>query len=176
MKKAGTQEVGPAKPDHAPSAKGRGIKTRLRWLLIGTVLGVALSMWAGESLHGPIRSVARHTADVSSALWDRYTEARSSARNMGLEQQITSRFEGDKSIEADQIQVSVEAEGVVTLKGIVADKSVKEKAMELARDTRGVKKVVDHLAILPSPRVVTSPSDADGIEAPALAERPTTRR
>ena len=55
---------------------------------------------------------------------------------------------------ADEIVVEVEDGGAVVLRGIVPDQDHKDRAASLARDTRGVEKVVDELAIRPSARTI----------------------
>ena len=49
------------------------------------------------------------------------------------------------------IDLTVTSDGAVTLTGSVADAKAKARAVELTRETVGVSKVVDTLAIRPAP-------------------------
>jgi hypothetical protein len=74
----------------------------------------------------------------------------------------------------------VEGECTAVLRGLVPDAAAKEKAVALTQDTKGVLKVVDHLAVLPKPRVISIPEtqapSEPGDEVPAVAVRPRPLR
>jgi len=54
------------------------------------------------------------------------------------------------------IELSASADGVITLNGTVADARAKLRAVDLARETVGVTRVVDALAVRP-PAATTAP-------------------
>jgi hypothetical protein len=60
-------------------------------------------------------------------------------------ERVLSRLRTDKSLSASTIEVTV-AEATVTLRGSVPDAALRQRAVELARETLGVEQVVDELA------------------------------
>ena len=63
-----------------------------------------------------------------------------------LATKIHAKFVGDRDIKARDVKVSVE-DGVVTLKGRVLNESEHQLALTLAKNTGGVKQVVDNLDV-----------------------------
>ena len=63
-----------------------------------------------------------------------------------LATKINAKFVGDRDIKARDVKVSAN-EGVVTLKGHVLNESEHQLALTLARNTNGVKQVVDNLDV-----------------------------
>jgi hypothetical protein len=165
---------------------GRGrMMTRLRWTIAGSLLGVGGAAWIGSghgrqgdggTLSGTVQTLVSGFQDASETIQDKYHSARTSARNLGLEQQIESRLRQDKTLDAARIELHVEDEGTAVLKGLVIDEDSKEKAVQLVRDTKGVVKVIDHLAVPPAPRVIVSPTSADKDDTAAVATRPRSVR
>ena len=159
---------------------------RTRWAIAGMILGVIGSSWvgvgrrwpevpAGEAdgmIDGAVRKVARGIEGAATGVRARYNEARGASRNAALVAEVNARLRQDKSLEADQIDVSVEGEGAVILEGQVRDGASKELAVDLARDIRGVVRVEDRLAIPPRSRVFTAASDDDA----STAARPRRTR
>jgi len=64
-----------------------------------------------------------------------------------LTAKIRSKMALDDIVRARTIDVSTTG-GIVTLKGTVGSATEHDQAMRLARDTKGIKEVVDHLKIL----------------------------
>jgi hypothetical protein len=167
--------------DAAGSEAGRA-PSRVRWAIAGAVFGIGVATWvgigrerrgsgeAGGTLDGAVQTIPRGVQDTSAAVGEQLAQARTSARNLGIEQQIAARLHGDKALDAEKIIVQVEDQGTAVLKGLVSDTAAKDKVVALTRDTRGVLKVVDQLAVVPSPRVIVAPP-ADAA-APAVAGRP----
>jgi len=60
---------------------------------------------------------------------------------------IRSKMALDDSVRARTINVST-TDGVVTLEGTIGSASEHDQAVRLARDTKGVKQVVDHLKVV----------------------------
>ena len=174
MKKRAKQSDG----ESGEESRGDGVKTGTRWWVATAVLGLGAAAWAGldrerqRQAEGTVRTITQGVQDASAAVQNKYVEARTSARNLGLQQQVGSRLRGDKSLDAGKIEVHVEDESTAVLKGLVLDAAAKEKAVELTRDTRGVLKVVDHLAVTPPPRVITAPTADDAAPAVAVLPRP----
>lgn len=66
----------------------------------------------------------------------------------GVTTAVKTKLAADDSVKAYKIDVDTK-DGVVTLVGTVESPAVKERAVELAKDTKGVKSVVDQLTIVP---------------------------
>jgi hyperosmotically inducible protein len=64
-----------------------------------------------------------------------------------LTAKITSKMALDDNVRARKIDVST-TEGVVTLAGAVGSAAERVQAVRLARDTKGITQVVDHLKVL----------------------------
>lgn len=68
---------------------------------------------------------------------------------MGVQGRVYSRLRWDKQIATSQIDIEVQDQDVVVLRGEVADAAAKRKAVQLANDTVGVARVVDELTVAP---------------------------
>ena len=64
----------------------------------------------------------------------------------GITTKIKAKFVADPEINPFNISVETE-EGIVYLTGRVQDESVKEEAEKLARETEGVRSVVNHIQV-----------------------------
>jgi hypothetical protein len=73
-------------------------------------------------------------------------EAKRMAGNAGLTTKIKAKMALDDTIEAARIDVDT-ANGVVTLSGTVATEAQRTRAVQLAKETDGVREVVDRLRI-----------------------------
>jgi osmotically-inducible protein OsmY len=141
---------------------------------------LAVVGWAGlgrdrqRQVEGTVRTISQGVQDASATVQGKLAEAQTSARNLGLEQQIAARLHSEKTFDAEKIEVHVEDGGTAVLKGLVPDAAAKEKAVALTRDTRGVLTVVDHLAVVPPARVIVAPA-APASDA-AVAGRPRPLR
>jgi hypothetical protein len=154
---------------------------RTRWAMAGVVAGVIGSSWVGVGRHWPkgsetlagtadategtidgaVRKVTQGIQDVSTSVRGRFDDARAVTRGSSLVAEVKARLQQDKALDAAQIDVFVEQEGVVILKGEVPDKASKNLAVDLTRDIRGVVSVDDHLAIPPRGRLISAASDDD---------------
>ncbi len=65
----------------------------------------------------------------------------------GLTAKIKSKMALDEIVRARSIDVST-TDGVVTLAGTVRSVAERDQALRLARDTKGIKQVVDRLSVL----------------------------
>jgi hypothetical protein len=120
------------------------------------------------AIDGAVRKVSRGIRDASTTVRDRYEKVRGASRNVAQASEVSARLRQDKGFDSDRIDVQVDEEGTVILKGQVADVEAKELAVESTRDIRGVMRVEDHLAVPPKPRVFSAP--------PGLAVAPRVRR
>jgi hyperosmotically inducible protein len=74
------------------------------------------------------------------------TEAKRAVGNAGLTTKIKAKMSLDDTIDATRIDVDTE-NGVVTLSGSVATEAQRTRAVQLARETNGVRQVVDRLRV-----------------------------
>ena len=144
---------------------------RIRCSLGGLVAGVLLAGWAAGGterygqepgfvgqVRGTYRTFLKQFHFIAATGHDSFSEGSSSVRNLGLGQQIETRLCQDKGLDATGIVVDVEEDGTAVLRGLVSSSAHKDKAVTLVRDTRGVERVVDHLAVPPAARVINTPA------------------
>jgi len=60
---------------------------------------------------------------------------------------VKTKIIRDDLLDKSDVNVDTDANGLVTLKGTVASEAAKNRALELARTTEGVRKVVDRLVV-----------------------------
>jgi hypothetical protein len=70
------------------------------------------------------------------------------ASDAGISAKIKSKMALDEVVRARTVDVST-TNGVVTLGGTVRSIAERDQALKLARDTKGVTQVVNHLVVLP---------------------------
>lgn len=71
-------------------------------------------------------------------------EAGEALGDAGLTTKIKSKMALDDLVQARRIDVDTK-DGVVTLTGVVGSEAERQRAVQLAKDTRGVRSVVDRL-------------------------------
>ena len=165
----------------------RAAMAKARWAIAGLVAGVALSVWAGGApdrygepngvmglFRGVCRTIARGARYTTANCRDCFAQNPSSVHNLGLAHQIEARLSQDKKLDAQGITFQVEDDGTVVLEGLVPDAAHKDRAASLARDTRGVARVVDHLAVPPTARIIDAPGAS--VVPVDVATTPSTKR
>ncbi|WZO96464.1 BON domain-containing protein [Isosphaeraceae bacterium EP7] len=123
---------------------------------------------ADGMIDGAVRKVAQGIEDASTTVRDRYDMVVGATRNGALASEVNSRLRQDRALESGRIDVQVEEEGTVILKGQVPDAESKNHAVESTREIRGVVRVEDHLAVPPTPRVYNAPT---GVAATSRTRR-----
>ena len=149
----------------------KGFLSRTRRTIGGMMLGMLAGVWVGggtdrygedNSLLGELRGArgtfARSYRYTVARVKECVSNDRSSVRKLGLGRQVENRLWQDKRLATEAIVVEVEEGGKVVLMGQVPDDSHKQKAVTLARDTRGVESVVDQLAVATPPRTIAPPT------------------
>lgn len=142
---------------------------RTRCFATGLTLGLLMAGWAaggteryGEasgfvgSVRAAYRTLLKGFRYTAATVHDSASQGSTSVRNLGLGQQIETRLCQDKRLDATRIIVEVEEDGTAVLRGLVSSSAQKDTAVTLVRDTRGVERVVDHLAVPPAARVIDS--------------------
>ncbi len=103
--------------------------------LVRSVVGTSGSKVAGEAG----TAIERRLAEAGN-------EATGFLSDAALTTKIKSKMSLDDYVEAGRIHVST-SNGIVTLTGTVTSAAERSRAEALARDTKGVKSVVDKLAV-----------------------------
>ncbi len=112
-------------------------------------------------LRGAWGSLARGYLYTAATISECCSQDSHSVRNLGLSRQIETRIWQDKQLASEGIVVTVEQGGTAVLTGQVVDPAQKERAVSLARDTRGVEKVVDQLAVASESRTIDAATSTD---------------
>lgn len=76
----------------------------------------------------------------------------------GITTAVKAKLAGDDTVKAYQIDVDT-ANGVVTLSGAVESSAAKDQAVLIARNTNGVRDVVDHITVNPGAAPTTGDLD-----------------
>ncbi len=119
---------------------------------------------AGEKFDEATQAIKKGLQSARDTVREQFAKARESIHNMSIESRVYGRLHWDKALSSSTLNLTVEG-GVVTLRGSVPDAKAKHKAVDLAMDTVGVTKVIDQLAIEPTPHT-------DSGSTPARTPRP----
>ena len=125
----------------------------IRRLLVLTLVGAAgvaaYSYWSDNALlRGKAAELATEAAkrkagelasETTDKLGDRVADARLTAK-------IKSKMALDDHVKARAIDVDT-SDGVATLSGVVASGDERKRALQLARDTEGIRRVIDELEV-----------------------------
>jgi hyperosmotically inducible periplasmic protein len=79
------------------------------------------------------------------------------AQERELLARVTERIKWDKQLVSSTLQLVVQADGTVHLRGSVTDEAAKARAVDLAESTVGVTRVVDELAVIKDVKVIEAP-------------------
>ena len=127
----------------------------LTWAYAGRAQEPSTGQKVGEKIDGAVQDIKSGLRKAGNATKDQFARAKTSVHNMGVESRVYGRIHWDKALNDALIELTTTEDGVITLDGTVADAKAKTKAVELTRDTVGVTKVVDHLAIRPTTTTTT---------------------
>jgi osmotically-inducible protein OsmY len=139
------------------------LKALLKLILVIVILvGAAaflLGWWGSGRLHPGDRGAAVGTsgrvdasrarevgAQVGEKTADAANRAEAALSDGALTAKIKSKMALDDLVRARDVSVGTTS-GVVTLKGTVQSSAERDRAVQLAKETAGVKQVVDHLAV-----------------------------
>jgi hyperosmotically inducible periplasmic protein len=125
-------------------------------LVVGIVIGVFLAnYWSASSwtmgrvpgISPSDQAAARERgAELTRAAGKAANELEGALSDGALTAKITSKLALDDHVNARAINVDTSA-SVVTLRGTVGSEAERERAVRLARETRGVTRVVDQLKV-----------------------------
>jgi osmotically-inducible protein OsmY len=114
--------------------------------LLGGALALVMSVSACQrqtTSQAELKQSASQTAD---RIKSESVKAGEKLEDVWLATKIHAKFVGDRDIKARDVKVSAQ-DGVVTLKGHVLNDSERQLALTLAKQTDGVKQVVDNLDV-----------------------------
>jgi len=103
------------------------------------------------------------------AVREQFSRTRDKVNDMNVEARVYGRLHWDKLLTTSVLELTVEARGIVTLRGSVPTAKAKKRAVELAVDTVGVTRVIDQLAVQGS----TSEAEPTKIETNAAEVGPS---
>ena len=102
---------------------------------------------AGEKLDEVGRKLKKGLDKAEDAVRESFHKTRDAVHSMGVAARVYGRLHWDKALHSSEtLHVKVE-DGVATLTGSVPTAEAKTKAVTLAAETVGVKKVIDELTI-----------------------------
>ena len=102
----------------------------------------------GTKLEDVGRAIKKGLDKTREAVREEFAKTREAVHDMSVESRVYGRLHWDKALNSAVLDLKFE-NGVVTLRGSVANSEAKTKAVTLARDTVGVTKVIDQLGVLP---------------------------
>lgn len=91
-----------------------------------------------------------------------------SQTDAGVTTSVKSKLAADETVKASQVDVTTQ-DHVVSLTGSVDSAAAKERALEIARETKGVRTVLDNITVA-EPTAPTS-----GMETPSPTDMPSER-
>ena len=119
---------------------------------------VIASTAISQAQDGPLRRTGRALdnagKNVRARVEGEVVRGQISAQERDLLARVTTRIRWDKKLVDSLLQIEVQPDGTVILRGSVLDAAAKNRAVDLAESTVGVTKVVDELAINKEVRVI----------------------
>ncbi len=116
-------------------------------------------------------SLGRGFGTARDAVREQFSRTRDRVNDMNVEARVYGRLHWDKLLTTSTLELTVEARGIVTLRGSVPNAKAKKRAVELAVDTVGVARVIDQLAVQgpTSETEITTPATTTVKPAPVPA-------
>lgn len=105
---------------------------------------------AGESVGTAGRTAAERGRQAGAEIGERAGQAAAGAQRALADGSLTAKIKAkmglDDSVKALNLNVDT-VNGVVTVKGVAGSEAEKQRALQLARETEGVKQVVDQVTV-----------------------------
>jgi osmotically-inducible protein OsmY len=109
---------------------------------------------------GPAQQIGRRIdqglEQLSQEVQEAWTEVRARVDRLGVQGRVYGRMRWDKAFADEPIDVSVETKDIVTLTGRVPSETARQQAIDLTRNTVGVREVIDRLRVEPGEKIVPS--------------------
>jgi hyperosmotically inducible periplasmic protein len=116
-------------------------------------------------------SVDRGLTNLGQKIRKTWAEFRKSVDELSVQGRVYARLHWDKAIGSAPIEIRVQDENVVTLSGSVPTEAARRTAVSLARDTVGVRQVVDRLNVGSTTTTTTTTTTAPETPPPAVPQR-----
>ena len=120
-------------------------------ILVGVAVVPALLLTELPAQEGTAERIGRRIdqglEQLTEEVRQTWTEVRKSVDQLGVQGRVYGRLRWDKALAEEPIDVDVEEKSTVVLTGRVPDEESRQKAIQLAEDTVGVREVVDHLRV-----------------------------
>jgi hypothetical protein len=139
-----------------------------------TVLIILVGLAPASRAQGPIERVGQALdnagRNIRRTVENAVARGQITAAEQDLIDRILMRLRWDKQLAGSVLQLEVPSYGAVILRGSVASKAIKERAVDLVQNTIGVTSVVDELAVAKDTRVIQAvPAGPVPIPAPVPA-------
>jgi osmotically-inducible protein OsmY len=95
------------------------------------------------------RQIDRAAIRIADELKQGWADVQRSVEKMGLRGRVYARLHWDRDLNSSNLEVEALDNDTVALKGNVPSTLAREKAVRLARETIGVRDVVNHLKVAP---------------------------
>jgi hyperosmotically inducible periplasmic protein len=128
----------------------------LTWAYAGRAQEPSTAQKVGEKIDGAVQDIKGGLRKAGDATREQFAKVRTGVHNMGVESRVYGRIHWDKALNDASIELTATDDGVITLNGTVADAKAKTRAVDLTRETVGVSKVIDQLAVRPTPSTTTT--------------------
>ena len=137
-------------------------------LSVSAALVVLVFGVVSQAQDGPLRRTGRALdnagKNVRARVEGEVVRGQITVQERDLLARVTNRIRWDKKLVNSVLQIEVQLDGAVFLRGSVVDAAAKNRAVDLAESTVGVTKVVDELAVGKEVRVIeTGPGKAVGV-------------
>lgn len=133
---------------------------------LAAALLVIVSAVASQAQDGPLRRAGRALDNAGKNVRNRVegeiVRGQISTGERDLLARVHNRIRWDKQLVASVLEIVVQADGSVILRGSVLDQAAKDRAVDLAQSTVGVTKVIDELGISKEVRVIESAPASPG--------------
>jgi len=137
------------KVNHTRCSMRSAARALLATFVIILLCFVGLSYWNGTIWQRFPRAVQEKPVGTTGALIDRTLDrTRETLDDARLSSKIKAKMMLDDTVKARNINVTTH-DSVVTLTGVVASVGEHDRAMQLARETVGVREVVDRIGVQP---------------------------
>ena len=120
-------------------------------------VSLAFALVAGCSRAETREETQRAASEVASGVKTAATRAGETLADGWLTTRIQAQYFADDQVKARYIDVKTD-DGVVTIKGFVETPAARERALQIARSTSGVKQVNDQILIGQSPKAFETPA------------------
>jgi hypothetical protein len=103
----------------------------------------------GQRVDTAIEQLREGAHQVTDWAREEFKRARVAVDQMGAQARVYARLHWDKALQNATIDVEIQNDGAIVLRGSVPSQDAKTKANQLTRDTVGVDRVVDQLNVSP---------------------------